>query len=431
MKRLALCLLKDSTVLVDRTSPLNDWELRFALDRQSAFAALTTASFEAVVTDDSWRKGTERDFLADLAVRCPNLMCVRLFNPSEKRAIIGDDSHADQYVPKPCTVGAVVSAIERGQLLRPWLAEPAMRALLYRIRKVPTAPPVYFRLVQILEATDAHLEEIGRIMGEDSAMTAKLLQMVNSSPFGLRRIITDPSEAVAHLGVVQTKALALLVQVFSNYCAENTSRFSLDQWWRHSTTTAKLARAITQSETRDALQADLAFTAGLLHDVGKLFHAVNCPQEYNTLLTQAERNDMLYVDVERHLLGTTHAELGACVFGTWGLSAEILQAVAWHHTPALSLGDSFCPLAAVYVANVLEHELNSRSTSIEAFHLDHDYLDSRSDRERITRRQCLFMRSFTTRHLSELFGKKCGAVMDQKADAAQEAIACVRQISYL
>jgi hypothetical protein len=83
---------------------------------------------------------------------------------------------------------------------------------------------------------------------------------------------------------------------------------------------------------------------------------------------------MLYVDVERHLLGTTHAELGACVFGTWGLSAEILQAVAWHHTPALSLGDSFCPLAAVYVANVLEHELNSRSTSIEAFHLDHDYL---------------------------------------------------------
>jgi HD-like signal output (HDOD) protein len=81
----------------------------------------------------------------------------------------------------------------------------------------------------------------------------------------------------------------------------------------------------------DASQADTTFTAGLLHGVGKLFHAVNCPQEYTTLVSQAERNDLRYVDLERSLLATTHAELGACVLGTWDLPTEILEVIAFHH----------------------------------------------------------------------------------------------------
>jgi HD-like signal output (HDOD) protein len=226
----------------------------------------------------------------------------------------------------------------------------------------------------MLEAGDGHLEEVGSIMKEDFAMTAKLLQLVNSPFFGLKRTITNPSEAVTYLGLVQTKALVLLAQVFSKYSAEKTSRFSLDQLWRHSTVTAKFARAITEAETADPAQADTAFTAGLLHDVGKLFHAVNCPQEYNTLLTQAERNDLLYADVEQFLMGTTHADLGACVLGTWGLPAEILEIIAFHHTPGRHLEKTFGPMTAVHVANAMDYTLNKEPGRAKVSQVDEYYL---------------------------------------------------------
>jgi putative nucleotidyltransferase with HDIG domain len=373
MKRLALCLLKDRQALLDLDVPRIDWEFRFAKDRQSAFEALPLAPYEAVVTDDPWREGTQNDVFAELAVRCPGVLRVRLFTPSSKSTGTVSECYADQCVPKPCAVEALVSSIERGNLLRTWLSEPAMSSLLPRIRKVPSVPSLYFRLVHILETGSADLEDVAKIMGEDFAMTAKLLQMVNSPFFGLGRTITNPAEAVAHLGLAQTKALVLFAQVFSSYSEEKTSKFSLDQLWKHSLATANLARAITESETNNPPQADLAFTAGLLHDVGKLFHAVNCPEEYETLLTQTECNQMAYADVERCLIGTTHAELGACVLGTWGLPTEILEVIAFHHAPARHFRNCFSALTAVHVANAFDHELNPAAAQSAAV-IDYAYL---------------------------------------------------------
>jgi len=373
MKRLALCLLKDPQALSDLDIPRIDWEFRCVKKREGAFEALPSAPFEAVVTDDAWREGTQQDIYAELAVRFPTVLRVRLFTPSNKSTGTVDLGYADQCVPKPCTVEGLVSAIERGNLLRTWLSEPAMANLLLRIRKVPSVPSLYFRLMQILKTGSADLEEVGKIMEEDFAMTARLLQLVNSPSFGLGRTITNAAEAVAHLGLAQTKALVLLGQAFSTHDGK-TSRFSLDQLWKHSIATAKLARAITESETNDPAQADLAFTAGLLHDVGKLFHAVNCPNEYETLLAHTERNEMPYAEVERCLVGTTHAELGACVLGTWGLPTEILEVVAFHHTPARHFRNCFSPLTAVHVANALDHEMNPESVQSTSV-IDNPYLE--------------------------------------------------------
>src|SRR4030095_10369719 len=109
----------------------------------------------------------------DLATRCPKLVRVRLFDPSDRKTVLSVDGQADICVPKPCTAAALVSAIERAKLLRTWISEPAMKVLLPRIGKVPSAPPLYSRLVQVLEAGEAQVEEVektmrevGKIMGE-------------------------------------------------------------------------------------------------------------------------------------------------------------------------------------------------------------------------------------------------------------------------
>jgi HD-like signal output (HDOD) protein len=138
--------------------------------------------------------------------------------------------------------------------------------------------------------------------------------------------------------------------------------------------TARFARRIVNHEFDDPVLAETAFTAGLLHDVGKLFFAVNCTSEYDSLVAQAERNNLSYVDAERKLLGTTHGELGACVLGIWGLPAEILESIAFHHAPSLHSGKSFCPLTAVHVGNYLEHGFNSGTPGTQSGLLDHAYL---------------------------------------------------------
>ena len=374
MKRSILCFLKDPTALSDARSVREGWEITVVPSREAAFAALAVGRFEMVVVDARGPEGTEKDFLAEVAHRCPALARVLLFRPADKAAQARSSGLADQCVPQPCTVETLVAVVGRARLMHRWLADPALTRLWSRMRKLPSVPTIYQRLVQALQSSDTDLEDVGRIMSEDFVMTAKLLQLVNSSFFGLKRAITKPSDAVAHLGLTQTKTLVLLAHVFSNYVEDKASGFSMDKLWQHSMVTAGFARRIAERQSGEAALADAAFTAGLLHDVGKLFYAVNCPQEYSELVAHARMNSLTYAHAERHLLGTSHAELGACVLGTWGLPADILEAVAFHHLPTQQGGDAFSPLTAVHVANALEHELSAITGATVDWHIDHSYL---------------------------------------------------------
>ena len=374
MKRSILCFLKDSTALTDDRSVREGWQITVVPTREAAFEALAVGRFEMVVVDARGPEGLERNFLAEVADRCPSLARVLLFRPADKAAQARSSGLADQCLPQPCTAEALVAVAGRARLMHAWLANPALTRLWSRIRKLPSVPTIYQRLVQALQSPDTDLEDVGRIMSEDFVMTAKLLQLVNSSFFGLKRPITKPADAVAHLGMAQTKTLVLLAHVFSNYVEDKSSGFSMDKLWQHSMGTASFARRIAQRQGGDAALADAAFTAGLLHDVGKLFYAVNCPQEYSELVAHAQATNLTYARAELHLLGTSHAELGACVLGTWGLPEEILEAVAFHHLPAQQSGDAFSPLTAVHVANALEHEMGAIAGAPVDWQIDPIYL---------------------------------------------------------
>ena len=374
MKRSILCFLRNPAALADLQTVREGWEITIVRSREEAFEALAAGRFETVVIDAREQCEVEKEFLTAVANRCPALARILLFHPTDKAAHSRGSGLADQYVPQPCTMETLVAAAARAKLMHHWLANPALTRLLPRLRKLPSVPDVYLQVMEAIQSPDADLEEIGRIMSKDLVMTAKLLQIINSSFFALPRAITNPAEAVAHLGLAQTKALVLLASVFCNYTEDKSSGFSLDQLWRHSLGTAEMARRITQFETKNVLMADEAFIAGMLHDVGKLFYAVNCPEEFHGLMMLTESNGATYLETEQQMLGTTHAELGAFVLATWGLPAAILEGIAFHHTPSRHPGERFCPLTAVHVANVLDHEANSGSASVHGSQLDNPYL---------------------------------------------------------
>ena len=205
-------------------------------------------------------------------------------------------------------------------------------------------------------------------------MSAKLLQVANSAFFALSYTVTDPCEAVMVLGIERTRAIILLAGVFSQFDKVRCAGFSPDQIWRHSLEVGAFARIIALTQTGNPKMAEAAFTAGLLHDIGKLILASNAPEMYNTV-QQLQRNKKLSPSqAEKEIIGTTHGELGACLLGTWALPMPILDAVAWHHSPSLAGDDEFSLLTAVHVANVLFHENAHTDTEAIPYWIDEAYL---------------------------------------------------------
>src|SRR5262249_3563461 len=147
--------------------------------------------------------------------------------------------------------------------------------------------------------------------------TAKLLQVANSAYFALPTAVTSPSEAIAHLGLEHVKGMILIAHLFSAFEAEKQAHFAAQKLWDHSMTVARFARAIAQYECGRKELADAAYSAGLLHDLGKFILAANCPKKYNAALESAARAKTSFVEAEELVLGTTHAEIAACILGTW------------------------------------------------------------------------------------------------------------------
>ena len=257
--------------------------------------------------------------------------------------------------------------------LQQWVPIGRLRPLLSRLRELPSLPTLYQQVVAELNSPNGSLQFAAKLVAKDPVMAAKTLQLVNSPLFGLAQPMVNAEEAVLYLGIERTKALILLAGVFSKFDKTKCPGFQPELLWLHSMGVGNIARTIVRAEKRDAKTADLAFTAGLLHDIGALLLAANLPREYSTVLAQKARRGLLLHQVEREAFGATHADLGAYLLGLWNLPVGIVRAVVWHHAPAQANEDTFSVLTAVHVANALAYE-KCKPCSAHAVPIDRDYL---------------------------------------------------------
>lgn len=251
---------------------------------------------------------------------------------------------------------ALVAHVRRAALLRDWMADPAIKKIVSQIRKLPAQPKLHTQVSEELQSSRGSLETIGKLISQDPVMSAKILQVVNSAFFGFGREISDTTESVIVLGVERIKALILLAAAFSQYSGAKCAGFSIEPIWSHSVQVGSFARAIALAETKSTRAAEAAFTAGLLHDIGRLVLAGNLPEMYETVMRLRASRKVTTRDAELEILGTSHAELGACLLAAWGLPLPILEAIAWHHEPARSGEKGFTLLAAVHAANVFSQD---------------------------------------------------------------------------
>jgi len=349
------------------------WEMEFVSSGAEALRVLAASNFDVIIADMRMPGMNGAELLKEVAKLYPQMVRMILSGTWEQDLRVQAAMVAHQYLSKPCDPEVLKTTLDRAFALRDVLVEPALRALISRTTSLPSTPAIYRQVIQVLQAPDASAQQIGATLAQDMAMTAKVLQLVNSAFFGLRRHITSAEDAVMFLGIDTVKALALSVSAFSSFNPSKCPRFSIEKLQQHSTAVAANARDIAKSQKASKQATDDAFVAGLLHDVGQLVFVAHHADEYDRVLCAVAAGERTLTEAERDTFGTTHAEMGGYLLWLWGLPDSVVEAVAFHHNPSRCPDGQFGPLTAVHVANVLE-QTPSSGTPAAGNELDMPYL---------------------------------------------------------
>ncbi|HWR53034.1 MAG TPA: HDOD domain-containing protein [Bryobacteraceae bacterium] len=236
------------------------------------------------------------------------------------------------------------------------MRDRALRAL----DRLPPFSPILNRLVATMARDDASLIEFAELIEKDAVLAGNLLRVVNSALYSLQGTVSSVRHAVAVLGLIKLRKLALSISVARMWtqaqapAGEDPARFNA-----HSVASGVLSDLIAGGGHVDYPEG--AFVAGLLHDVGKLLIATADPEGYAQVCREAQQEGRNWVECESGLLGITHAELSGAALERWNLPAPIREAVARHHEPDAAGCLSTVVRAADAAANALGHSIIPRA----------------------------------------------------------------------
>lgn len=359
-----------------------EWELVTAGSGHDAIRLMFDQPADVVVADEEM-PGMQGSELLDLVMqRYPRTVRLICCNPERIDANLRLPGRAHQELHKPASREPLESAIDRPLALRGLLTQRRLQALVSQVAALPSMPDRYLELLEELNTPEPDVERIGQVIQRDPAMCAKLLQVVNSAFFGLPTQITHPSEATAYVGIETIKALVLSLQFFAHFERVRLPDFSFQTLWSHSWATGLLARALARAENSPAAVINLSFTAGLLHDAGKLILASGLPDPYQAVLHRQVQSRLPLWELERDTLGASHAEVGAYLLALWGLPDPLVEAIAFHHRPVDSMQLELGPIAFVHTADILNHELlnpNANLATLETPYLQAIGIEHRLD----------------------------------------------------
>jgi HD-like signal output (HDOD) protein len=352
-----------------------EWEMEFADSGAQALAKLSEHPFDVVVSDMRMPKMDGNQLLTEVMQKHPHMVRIILSGHSDQEVILKSVGIAHQYLSKPCDPDALKATVARAIALRDLMANVLLKRLVSQMQSLPCLPSLYLELVEELGKPEASVKVIGEIISKDVAMTAKILQLVNSPFFGVFKRVSSPAEATSLLGLDIVKSLVLSIHVFSQFDQAGVPEMPLEQLWSHSLKVGQYAKQIARAEGQDRRMADDAFMAGVLHDTGKLILASNFSDWYSQAIGLSKEKQEPLADLETQLFGTSHGEVGAYLLGLWGFSHPLVEAVAFHHHPSRSPAGGFSVLTAVHVANALAHsESRSDGPANASSALDIEYI---------------------------------------------------------
>lgn len=333
------------------------WDMAFVRSGQEALELMERDPYAIIVTDLQMPGMNGAELLTRMQQRYPSVLRFVLAAPAAL-TMARSSIRAHQFINYPCDPATICSVVERSLALRNCLADEQLKSLVAKISVLPSLPDLYLRIMSELRSPDYSLASVGKIIGTDVAMSAKVLTLVNSAYFYLPQHVANPVLAVSLLGVDVIKSMILLSEVFTQFdrIRALAPRFDFVAQQQHSLRVANYARAIAKYEHLDQETSDAFFTAGLFHDIGKLMLVANMPQQCEEIIKLEQHDAMDPTAAERAVLGATHAEVGAYLLGQWDFQYPIIEACAYHHVPERAVDTGVNTVTVIHAANIFAHQ---------------------------------------------------------------------------
>jgi HD-like signal output (HDOD) protein len=351
----------------------SDWEMVFVGSGAEALEVLDTAEFDVVVSDMKMPGMSGAELLEAVRLRHPRCLRFILSGESDKALALRAANIAHQYLVKPCDSAELKQVLIEGLASRDRLADGSLKATLSQITSLPSLPVHHVELLRSLESTSCSNEQIGAIIERDLGLSSKVLKIANSALFGFRCQISTASQAVGVLGTETIKTLALAVGVFSQAACPPENGPEMEELWTHSLSIGRLTRQLARAANLTQREIDDAFTAGVLHDVGKLIQLWKLPGQWSAISAASAERNISRAQAEYDLFGCSHAEIGGYLLGSWGLPISIINAVTWHHRPSQSQVKQLSSLVFVHLAHALSRanpDLGDMSSHVDRAFLD-------------------------------------------------------------
>ncbi|MFZ4621552.1 MAG: HDOD domain-containing protein [Bacteroidota bacterium] len=214
-----------------------------------------------------------------------------------------------------------------------------VRTEIQRINEVVSFPPVVAEILQAMSDADVTMAKVTSIIESDPALTAKILRVANSPFYGLRRDVTNIGQALRLLGLDEIGHLLLTCQMKSRLMSLNEHQQThLERLWKHSVAVAAAARLLA---ARYKIPTEgKEYTAGLLHDMGKLVLIQYFPEQFAAVEAIIDGEGIGDTEAEQRVIAISHAEIGKLIGEKWRLPKEYLEVMQYHHRPALSSNQS-------------------------------------------------------------------------------------------
>ncbi len=205
------------------------------------------------------------------------------------------------------------------------------KALVDRMGELAAFPDIYFNISQTLQRPNVSAADIAKVVSSDMVLSARLLKVVNSPFYGFRAQIDTVHRAIALAGMNELLTLALGMTAVNYFQDIPPGFISLESFWRHSVGCGILARSL--SESIPEMNPERMFTAGLLHDLGRLVMSKELPQLTAMSMALALDKRIPQVEAEQMVLGFDHAQIGGELLRQWAFPDILVSLVENHHAP--------------------------------------------------------------------------------------------------
>ncbi len=232
------------------------------------------------------------------------------------------------------------------------------KTIIEKINEIPPLSPVVIEVLNMINK-DQNIDYgvLEKKIIKDAGLTGKILSIANSSFYAVNGEVLNVKDACLLLGMNTIRNVVISAAVIERFKNESGTNFELEEVWGHCVCTAAAAKVYAKEL---GVNEDVAFIAGLLHDLGKIVVEVYLPELYAEVIEYMKHKNCLFIEAEREVLGTDHCKIGAMVANKWRLPDSVIEAIQKHHEGTVA-SENYDIHDVIKLADVTSHGLGYKA----------------------------------------------------------------------